>query len=421
MEKEFSKKRYAAGSVRNQYHYSRETEESRTRKAVTGKRRESGEGGGRFEESRRTDGPGYRPFVKREYRTESQRPFWRERTVRNESRQDFPAWPGSRRQEGEQRAYPGFRRRITAPREGEFQRSGRTAGEGYRYQNGRGEERYARRREEPSRDYRERRPVSGEAKGGLQQRHYGRKKLPARLQQEKENAELRLNRYISMGGVCSRRDADELIVAGRVKVNGKVVQTVGVKVHRDDRVEVDENVIFPEKKVYLVLNKPKDYVTTVEDPLERKTVMALVEGACKERIYPVGRLDRQTTGVLLFTNDGDFAKKLTHPKYDHKKIYHVFLDKPLAEDDMAAIAQGVELEDGFVRADEIEYVTPDCTEIGIEVHSGKNRIVRRIFEHLGYQIIKLDRVYFAGITKKSLPRGKWRFLTSREVNMLKVY
>lgn len=224
-----------------------------------------------------------------------------------------------------------------------------------------------------------------------------------------------------MGGICSRRDADELIVTGRVKVNGVVVDTVGQKVKRSDKVEVDDVQIFPEKKVYLVLNKPKDYVTTVEDPLERKTVMSLVEGACKERIYPVGRLDRQTTGVLLFTNDGDLAKKLTHPKYDHKKIYHVFLDKPLTESDFEAIANGVDLEDGFIKADEINYTSTDCTEVGIEIHSGKNRIVRRIFEHFGYQIVKLDRVYFAGITKKNIPRGKWRFLTPKEVNMLKVY
>ena len=207
----------------------------------------------------------------------------------------------------------------------------------------------------------------------------------------------------------------------RVKVNGEVVQTVGLKVRKKDKVEVDDVQIFPEKKVYLVLNKPKDYVTTVEDPLERKTVMALVEGACKERIYPVGRLDRQTTGVLLFTNDGDLAKKLTHPKYDHKKIYHVFLDRVLTEEDFQAIANGVQLEDGFIKADEISYTSPDCTEVGIEIHSGKNRIVRRIFEHFGYQIIKLDRVYFAGITKKNLPRGTWRFLTPKEVTMLKVY
>lgn len=269
---------------------------------------------------------------------------------------------------------------------------------------------------------RERAEISSDEKEELRRKHYSKKKLLVhRLKNEDENTELRLNRYIAMSGVCSRRDADELIVAGRVKVNGEVVQTVGQKVKRSDAVEVDGNVIVPERKVYLVLNKPKDYVTTVEDPLERKTVMSLIEGACKERIYPVGRLDRQTTGVLLFTNDGDLAKKLTHPKFDHKKIYHVFLDKPLEEADFEAISNGIELEDGFIKADEINYTAPDRTEVGIEIHSGKNRIVRRIFEHFGYQILKLDRVYFAGITKKNVPRGKWRFLTAREVNMLKVY
>jgi len=284
---------------------------------------------------------------------------------------------------------------------------------------GTGERGYGFRRSE---GFRNRKVISEEEKEGLRKRHYSKKKiLSHRLKQEDENAELRLNRYISMGGVCSRRDADELITTGRVKVNGEVVETVGMKVHRSDRVEVDGVEVVPEKKVYLVLNKPKDYVTTVEDPLERKTVMSLIEGACKERIYPVGRLDRQTTGVLLFTNDGDLAKKLTHPKYNHKKIYHVFLDKPLEEKDCESIAGGIELEDGFIQADEIEYVAPDRTEVGVEIHSGKNRIVRRIFEHLGYQIVKLDRVYFAGITKKNLPRGRWRFLSYKEVNMLKVY
>lgn len=285
-------------------------------------------------------------------------------------------------------------------------------------------ERRPRIREERQHEYvpRDRSEISENEKEDLRRKHYSKKKVLAhRLKNEDENAELRLNRYIAMSGVCSRRDADELIVSGRVKVNGVVVQTVGQKVKRSDAVEVDGNVVIPERKVYLVLNKPKDFVTTVEDPLERKTVMSLIKGACKERIYPVGRLDRQTTGVLLFTNDGDLAKKLTHPKFDHKKIYHVFLDKPLAEADFEAIAQGIELEDGFIKADEISYTSPDCTEVGIEIHSGKNRIVRRIFEHFGYQILKLDRVYFAGITKKNVPRGKWRFLTFREVNMLKVY
>lgn len=257
---------------------------------------------------------------------------------------------------------------------------------------------------------------------GAPQSVYSKKKqIEYRKKNEGQETELRLNRYIAKGGVCSRRDADVLIAAGRVKVNGEVVQQVGVKVKRTDRVEVDDQVITPERKVYLVLNKPKDYVTTVEDPLERRTVMALIEGACKERVYPIGRLDRQTTGVLLFTNDGDLAKKLTHPKYNQKKIYHVFLDKVVQTGDLEAIRKGIDLEDGFIQADDVRVAEDDRTQVGIEIHSGRNRIVRRIFEHLGYQILRLDRVFFAGITKKNLPRGHWRFLTEDEVNILKAY
>ena len=248
-----------------------------------------------------------------------------------------------------------------------------------------------------------------------------KKQIEYRKKNEGQETELRLNRYLAKGGVCSRRDADVLIAAGRVKVNGEVVQQVGVKVKRTDRVEVDDQVITPERKVYLVLNKPKDYVTTVEDPLERRTVMTLIEGACKERVYPIGRLDRQTTGVLLFTNDGDLAKKLTHPKYNQKKIYHVFLDKVVQTGDLEAIRKGIDLEDGFIQADDVRVAEDDRTQVGIEIHSGRNRIVRRIFEHLGYQILRLDRVFFAGITKKNLPRGHWRFLTEDEVNILKAY
>lgn len=254
------------------------------------------------------------------------------------------------------------------------------------------------------------------------QKHYSNKKvLEHNLKNMTDETELRLNRYISMSGVCSRRDADILIKEGRVKVNGVVVTAVGSKVRKGDNVSVDDVRVIPERKVYLVLNKPKDYVTTLDDPLERKTVMSLVADACKERIFPVGRLDRQTTGVLLFTNDGDLSKKLTHPSYEHKKIYHVFLDKPLLPKDADAIRNGIELEDGTVKADQIEYVSTDQTQVGIEIHSGRNRIVRRIFEFLGYQIVKLDRVYFAGITKKNLARGKWRFLKPEEVRILKIY
>ena len=233
------------------------------------------------------------------------------------------------------------------------------------------------------------------------------------------NEEIRLNRYISISGICSRRDADALIESGEVKVNGEIVTTLGTKVKKSDIVEVNGKIVVPERKVYIVLNKPRDYVTTVEDPQERKTVMELIKGACEERVYTIGRLDRQTTGVLLFTNDGDLAKKLMHPSYEHKKIYHVFLDKNLTPDHLAIIREGIELEDGVIAADDIRYASDDRSEIGIEIHSGRNRIVRRIFEYLGYQIVKLDRVYFAGITKRNLARGEWRFLTPREVNYLK--
>ena len=248
-----------------------------------------------------------------------------------------------------------------------------------------------------------------------------KKQLEYQQKNEELGDELRLNRFIAKGGVCSRRDADALIQAGRVKVNGEVVDQLGVKVKRTDKVEVDGVEVSPERKVYIVLNKPKDYVTTMDDPFERKTVMSLIEGACKERVYPVGRLDRQTTGVLLLTNDGDLAKKLTHPSYNQKKIYHVFLDKAMKTGDLEAIMKGVELEDGFIQADDIRVAEDDNTQVGIEIHSGRNRIVRRIFEHFGYQILKLDRVFFAGITKKDLPRGRWRFLTQAEVNTLKTY
>ena len=234
------------------------------------------------------------------------------------------------------------------------------------------------------------------------------------------NEQLRLNKYMANAGVCSRREADELIQKGLVKVNGNVVTELGVKITRNDVVEYDDKVVVAESKCYILLNKPKDTVTTSDDPNGRKTVMDLVKGACQERIYPVGRLDRNTTGVLLLTNDGDLASKLTHPKYVKKKIYQVWTDKPISEEDMQHIADGVELDDGPIHADAISYVSPtDRKQAGIEIHSGRNRVVRRIFESLGYHVVKLDRVYFAGLTKKNLPRGRWRYLTQEEVNFLK--
>ena len=232
---------------------------------------------------------------------------------------------------------------------------------------------------------------------------------------------VRLNRYLANAGVCSRREADTFIQAGVVKVNGVVVTELGTKVKRSDEVMFHDQTINMEKKVYLLLNKPKDYVTTSDDPQNRKTVMDLVKNACRERIYPVGRLDRSTTGVLLFTNDGDLATKLTHPQYLKKKIYHVYCDKNVTAADLRQIAEGIMLEDGEIHADAIDYADPvDKKQVGIEIHSGRNRIVRRIFEHLGYKVVKLDRVYFAGLTKKNVKRGDWRFLTQDEVNMLKM-
>lgn len=232
---------------------------------------------------------------------------------------------------------------------------------------------------------------------------------------------VRLNKYLANAGVCSRREADEYIQAGVVKVNGEVVTELGTKVMRTDEVVFHDQPVSLEKKVYVLLNKPKDYVTTSDDPQQRKTVMDLVKNVCPERIYPVGRLDRNTTGVLLLTNDGDLASKLTHPKYLKKKVYHVFLDKNVTAHDMQKIAEGIELEDGEVHADAIEYAhDTDKNQVGIEIHSGKNRIVRRIFESLGYRVIKLDRVQFAGLTKKNLRRGDWRFLTEEEVNILRM-
>ncbi len=235
------------------------------------------------------------------------------------------------------------------------------------------------------------------------------------------NEQIRLNKFMANAGICSRREADEFIQQGLVKVNGEVVTELGTKISHNDVVEYDEKVVTLESKCYILLNKPKDCVTTSDDPNGRTTVMDLVKGACDERIYPVGRLDRNTTGVLLLTNDGDLASKLTHPKYVKKKIYHVWTDKDISEDDMQAIADGIELEDGPIHADAISYATDtDRNQAGIEIHSGRNRIVRRIFESLGYHVTKLDRVYFAGLTKKNLPRGRWRYLTQEEVNFLKM-
>ena len=230
-----------------------------------------------------------------------------------------------------------------------------------------------------------------------------------------------MNKFLANAGVCSRRDADKYIAAGVVTVNGEIITELGHKVLRSDVVLFHDQQVKAEKKVYVLLNKPKGYVTTIEDPQNRKTVMDLVAKACRERIYPVGRLDRNTTGVLLLTNDGELASKLTHPMFLKKKIYHVYLDRNVTAGDIRQIAEGITLEDGDIKADAIDYASDtDKKQVGIEIHSGRNRIVRRIFESLGYHVVKLDRVYFAGLTKKNVKRGDWRFLTEEEVNMLRM-
>lgn len=232
---------------------------------------------------------------------------------------------------------------------------------------------------------------------------------------------IRLNKFLANAGISSRREADEFIQAGVISVNGEIVTELGTKVLPIDKVMFHNQPVKIEQKIYLLLNKPKDTITTVEDTHDRKTVMDIVKNACSERIYPVGRLDRNTTGVLLLTNDGDLATKLTHPKYDKKKIYHVVLDRDIEKEDFEKILAGLDLGDFHIKADALEFVKDDnMRELGIEIHSGQNRVVRRIFDSLGYKILRLDRVYFAGLTKKNLPRGKYRFLSEREVNMLKM-
>ena len=249
--------------------------------------------------------------------------------------------------------------------------------------------------------------------------------LKKRIEYKEENFDptepLRLNKFLANAGVCSRREADEFIQAGVVTVNGEVVTELGTKILRTDEVKFHDAPVSLEKKVYVLLNKPKDYVTTSDDPQQRKTVMDLVKDVCPERIYPVGRLDRNTTGVLLLTNDGDLASKLTHPKFLKKKVYHVHLDKNITAHDLQQIRDGITLDDGEIKADAVDYADErDKSQVGIEIHSGKNRIVRRIFESLGYRVTKLDRVQFAGLTKKNLRRGDWRFLTEKEVDMLRM-
>ncbi len=264
----------------------------------------------------------------------------------------------------------------------------------------------------------------GQYKGFYKQKGKGFSKTGSAGKSKKEGQDntVRLNKYIANAGICSRREADMLISTGVITVNGNVVTELGTKVTPDDVVRYNGEIVKPEKNVYILLNKPKDYITTTSDPMARKTVMHLLKGACKERTYPVGRLDRNTTGLLLLTNDGELAKKLMHPRHRIGKLYHVVLDKNVTKEIMNKIVKGVKLENTTVAADSIAYAGngQNKKEVGIEIHSGQNRVVRRIFEKFGYKVIKLDRVMFAGLTKKNLPRGKYRFLTRNEINFLKM-
>ena len=244
-------------------------------------------------------------------------------------------------------------------------------------------------------------------------------KKPGTIPAAAEPKSIRLNKYIAQSGVCSRREADSLIENGKIRVNDKVITEMGYQVQPGDKVYYEGKLLSREKLVYVLLNKPKDFITTTDDPQERKTVMNLVATACDERIYPVGRLDRNTTGLLLLTNDGELSKKLTHPSHEISKVYQVELDMPLSNKHFENIQEGIELEDGLIKIDDIAVLDNSGRNLGIEIHSGKNRIVRRIFESLGYQVTRLDRVMFAGLTKKDLPRGKWRYLSEKEIIRLK--
>jgi 23S rRNA pseudouridine2605 synthase len=273
--------------------------------------------------------------------------------------------------------------------------------------------------------YQQRRPMGGGNMRRPQQWDYANQNFPKPVKYQEivtdPTVPIRLNKYLANAGVCSRREADEFIQAGLVKVNGEAITELGSKITRMDKVSYRDQLVQIESKIYIVLNKPKNCVTTSDDPQNRQTVMDLVRNACLERIYPVGRLDRNTTGVLLLTNDGEMAAKLTHPSYKKKKIYHVWLDHEVAIEDMEKLVNGIELEDGEIHADAISYANEeDRSQVGIEIHSGKNRVVRRMFETIGYHVIRLDRVYFAGLTKKNLGRGRWRYLTEHEVNSLRM-
>lgn len=383
--------------------------------------RQQAEGGenGAFE-ARRRSGERRREF--REDRGERRREHRESREGGRERREYNRREGGSggddRRERSEERPYRRERKAYGDREEGGERREHGEYRERREY---REHKRYGERRERPRR-YIEDSPIIDEIvrKRRDEGRTSERRPKVLSLEWNEERGLIRLNKYIANAGVCSRREADNLIESGAVTVNGVVVKELGAKVMPTDVVCYDDKVLQREKPVYILLNKPKDFITTTSDEYDRKNVMNLVAGACEQRVYPVGRLDRNTTGLLLITNDGELTTKLTHPRYGVKKIYHVVLDRDLPMEDFQQIINGLELEDGFIAPDEISYVGDSMREIGITLHSGKNRIVRRIFEHLGYEVEYLDRVYYAGLTKKDLPRGRWRFLRQEEVNILKM-
>ena len=394
---------------------------------------ERGDGEKNFRKSYNSDSGERKPYKRRgeeengerkPFRKRSDSDFGERKSYRGKGEGNFSERPYRKKfdsDSGERKSYP---RKKDGEEGGQ-----RSYGErSYRknFDSDKGERKSYRSREDGDRGDRE--FSSGERKYGREksfQKKDHRKKFRddvMKLEKKEENGPVRLNKYISNAGVCSRREADNLIKAGAVTVNGKVVTEMGFKINPGDVVNYGGGVIKSERKVYLLLNKPKDYITTMDDERGRRTVMELIKGATKERLYPVGRLDRNTTGLLLFTNDGDLTKKLTHPKYEVKKIYQVTLDKNLRGEDFQQIVEGMELEDGPIKVDDIQFAgdSKSRRELGIEIHSGRNRIVRRIFEKLGYEVIKLDRVFFAGLTKKDLPKGRWRLLDEKEVGWLKM-
>ncbi len=387
----------------------------------------------RIKDTRKIDynrvSPESRPYIPTHGQTRGSSSFRDESSNEGNDRGDAPSYHRQRSNDG----YSDNYERRSYSQDGSYQNERRSYGQRYNESNERG---YSRGRNYNQGGYRQdgfrpRRPGSERGMPPHRQNNYRKRRPPHRNDEVVQRpvkykevlvdptAPIRLNKYIANSGVCSRREADEFIQAGMIKVNGETVTELGTKITRADKVTYQDQPIQIESKVYVLLNKPKNCVTTSDDPQNRQTVMDLVKNACHERIYPVGRLDRNTTGVLLLTNDGEMAAKLTHPSFKKKKIYHVWLDKDVSVEDMEKLANGIELEDGTIHADAISYVNEeDKRQVGIEIHSGKNRIVRRMFEMLNYHVTKLDRVYFAGLTKKNIGRGRWRYLSEQEVSAL---